>query len=65
MSRELILFGYMMCAVLAIALVVFSMRRPHVVMQLGQLLERIMKTRATRFGLLVFWWWFGLHYLGG
>lgn len=65
MSRELILGAYVAFLVCVSVLVFYSRRNPERIMPLPILLNRVLHFRATRFGIAVFWWWIGMHYLGG
>ena len=63
MSRELILLGYAVSALLLTAVWLTGRRAPHRVAPAANLLAHMMQTRSTRLGLLVVWWWLGWHYL--
>ncbi len=64
MSRSFFAHGYTICLALATLIATYSVVRPQSLMPLGRLVDLVTYKRATRFGLLVFWFWFGVHYLG-
>ncbi|TAM66175.1 MAG: hypothetical protein EPN48_17680 [Microbacteriaceae bacterium] len=63
MSRVITIIGFCVCGVLAILLVLTSRRNPDKTSPLGELLDRVMASRAVRITILVFWWWLGWHFL--
>lgn len=63
MTREIILFGYALSAILVFGAWLAGRWLPHRIASAGNLLAHMMQTRSTRFGLLVVWWWLGWHYL--
>lgn len=65
MSRDLILIGYSSVLVAGAIIWIYAKQNPTKVLNLDNLIEKILHTRSTRYALLAIWWWLGLHYLGG
>ena len=61
--RWVTIAGFVLCAVLVVALALQSRRRPDRIAPLGSLLDRIMADRVARVTILLFWWWIGWHFL--
>mgnify|MGYP001104093639 CR=1 FL=1 len=56
---------YLLCTLAALCLVIVGRVRPDVVAPLGTVLDRVLRDRAARVMLIVFWWWLGWHFLAG
>lgn len=54
--------GYLILALVALALWGYSRLRPTTVAPLGVLLERLTSRRRTRLALVAVWWWLGWHF---
>ncbi|MGE5227132.1 MAG: DUF6186 family protein [Planctomycetaceae bacterium] len=60
-SRDLTLLGYLAIASTVLVLEVVAIRGSRAIATFGQVLGRVMRTRAGRIGVLAGWAWFGLH----
>jgi hypothetical protein len=56
------ILGFSLEGVAIIALVLYSYRQHHRFATFGELLDRVMTTRAARICILTFWWWLGWHF---
>ena len=65
MTRDFILTGYVLAVAGFVALTVLGRTRGSKLASASNLLAHVLQTRASRFGLLVVWWWLGWHYLAG
>jgi Family of unknown function (DUF6186) len=54
--------GFAVEGVIILALAVRGYRDRHQFATLGEILDRVMATRAARITLLTFWWWLGWHF---
>ena len=63
MIRELTVAGYLLCAVVAVCLIVASRLPRSPLATPTELLGAVLARRAPRVTLLVFWWWLGWHFL--
>jgi hypothetical protein len=63
MIRLVTIAGFVLCGVLALALVVMSRRNADRIAPLSELLDQVMVSRATRLTIMVFWWWLGWHFI--
>ena len=54
--------GYVILALVALALWAYSRLKPNTVAPLGVLFERLMSRRRTRLALVAVWWWLGWHF---
>ena len=54
--------GFAVEGVWVIALVVWGYRDHVRFATFGELLDRVMATRAARICILTFWWWLGWHF---
>lgn len=63
MIYGVIVTGYL-AIVLAMGVVEFySVKRPHSLAPLGEMLEHVMRSRTVRVGIIAAWWWCGWHFL--
>jgi Family of unknown function (DUF6186) len=56
------LIGFTIEGIAAVALVLFSYRQNDRIATFGELLDRVMTTRAARICILALWWWLGWHF---
>jgi Family of unknown function (DUF6186) len=54
--------GFAIEGLAIVALVLVSYRQNDRIATFGELLDRIMATRAARICILTFWWWLGWHF---
>jgi hypothetical protein len=55
--------GFALEAAAIVTLVILGQRDQNRFATLGELLDRVMSTRAARITILTFWWWLGWHFL--
>jgi hypothetical protein len=55
--------GFAVEGIAVVALVLLGYRRNDRFATFGELLDRVMTTRAARICILTFWWWLGWHFL--
>jgi hypothetical protein len=55
--------GFAFEAAAIVTLVILGQRENDRFASLGELLDRVMVTRAARITILTFWWWLGWHFL--
>jgi len=63
--RSFTIAGFLVCVVAAVILELRARRTPDYLAPLGTVLDRVMESRSTRIGILLFWWWAGWHFLVG
>jgi multisubunit Na+/H+ antiporter MnhB subunit len=56
------IIGFAVEGIAVVVLVLLSYRQHHLFATFGELLDRIMTTRAARICILMFWWWLGWHF---
>ncbi|MCA0295290.1 MAG: DUF6186 family protein [Actinobacteria bacterium] len=56
---------YLLAIVTALCLVIIGRLRPDLIAPLGAMFGRVLRNRAARVMLIVFWWWLGWHFLAG
>lgn len=56
---------YLLASVTALCLAILGRLRPVVIAPLSSMLDRVLRNRAARVMLIVFWWWLGWHFLAG
>jgi multisubunit Na+/H+ antiporter MnhB subunit len=56
------IIGFVVEGLSIVALVIWSYRDPDRFATFGELLDRVMTTRAARICILTFWWWLGWHF---
>ena len=56
------ILGFGVEGIAVVALVLFSYRQHDRFATFGELLDRVMTTRAARICILMFWWWLGWHF---
>ncbi len=54
---------FLVCAALVVLLALTGRRHALGIPPFGDLLDRIMVSRATRLTIVLFWWWIGWHFL--
>lgn len=54
---------YLLCALSAVLVTVWSRRHPEKITPPGTFLDVILESRAARLAVIVFWWWIGWHFL--
>ncbi len=62
-SRTVTILGFVLIALGAVALQIWSARPETRVASLGELLGHLMGTRTGRIGVLLSWWWLGWHFI--
>jgi hypothetical protein len=55
--------GFLLCAGAIVVMGALSQRDRDRLAPFGDLLDRVMATRAARVAIIVFWWWIGWHFL--
>jgi hypothetical protein len=55
--------GFAIEAAAIVTLVILGQRDQNRFASLGEILDRVMATRAARICILTFWWWLGWHFL--
>jgi hypothetical protein len=55
--------GFVLCAGMIVAMGILGQRDRDRLAPIGDLLDRVMATRAARVAIIVFWWWIGWHVL--
>ena len=55
--------GFLVEAAAIVTLVALGRRDPERFATIGELLDRVMSTRAARIAIIAFWWWLGWHFL--
>ncbi len=64
MTRLISIGGYAFLAVGAAVLVLIGRIVPRRFARFGDLLDIVMRSRSTRIGIVLFWWWMmGWHFL--
>lgn len=64
MSSVVTTGGFIVLAVVALALLLLPRMAPHRFLSNVEMLESLFYARITRFALVVVWWWVGWHFLG-
>ena len=62
MIWNLVAAGYALIALVAIAVEIFTQRKPDTIAPIGDMLDHVMKSRTTRVSVIAAWWWFGWHF---
>ncbi|NEM92397.1 DUF6186 family protein [Galbitalea soli] len=55
--------GFLLEAGAIVLLVILGIRDDEHFATIGDILDRVMATRAARVSILLFWWWLGWHFL--
>jgi hypothetical protein len=55
--------GFTLEATAIVTLVILGQHDKNRFATLGEILDRVMATRAARITILTFWWWLGWHFL--
>lgn len=63
MTRIITILGYCLEGLAAVGLVIVARLKSDKVAPVGELLDRVMASRAARVTLVLFWWWLGWHFL--
>lgn len=53
--------GFLLCAAVAVVLVVQGQQRPDRIAPIDDLLDRVMASRTATVVIVLFWWWLGWH----
>lgn len=62
MIRTLVIAGYLVIIVIAIASEIVAQRKPNSFAPIGDMLEHVMTSRTTSVAVIAAWWWFGWHF---
>ena len=62
MIRTIVIAGYLVIIVIAIASEIVAQRKPNSFAPIGDMLEHVMTSRTTRVAVIAAWWWFGWHF---
>ena len=55
-------FEYLAISLIALVAWLLPHFRPNTLAKVGELIERIMHNRNTRFAVILVWWWLGWHF---
>ncbi len=55
--------GFVLDAAMIVTLVILGQLDHERFATFGELLDRVMSTRAARVAIIAFWWWLGWHFL--
>ncbi len=61
-ARDVIIAGYLLLAGAIVVLQIAAVTGDRPIPTIGQVLSRIMRTRAGRIGIVAAWAWLGLHF---
>ena len=61
-ARDVIIAGYLLLAGAIVVLQIAAVTGDRPIPTFGQVVSRIMRTRAGRIGILAAWAWLGLHF---
>lgn len=62
MIRTIVVAGYTVIVLIAIATEIYAQRKPNTFAPIGDMLEHVMTSRTTRVSVIAAWWWFGWHF---
>jgi Family of unknown function (DUF6186) len=62
-TRIITILGYLLDGLAAVGLAIVAKLKPDKVDSFGELLDRVMASRAARVTIMLFWWWLGWHFL--
>ena len=63
MTHDFTEIGYLLFLAIGAGMWLFGRWRPGLIAPLENVMQRAMRKRTARLGLLTLWWWLGWHFL--